>query len=123
MSGRAARIGAMQDDGTPDTSPTPPPTHVTVADDRDQQVFVARLDDGRTAGGAYYERSEGVVVFTHTEVDPAFEGQGIGSQLAAGALDQVRAGGEKIVPLCPFIKAYVRRHPEYADLLAHPAAR
>ncbi|MFD6176306.1 MULTISPECIES: GNAT family N-acetyltransferase [unclassified Isoptericola] len=107
------------------------PTHVTVVDDRDQQVFLARLDDGRTAGGAYYERTDGdgsagdgsagVVVFTHTEVDPAFEGQGIGSQLAAGALAQVREAGEKIVPLCPFIKAYVQRHPEHADLLAHPA--
>lgn len=101
-------------------------TPITVVDDRENQVFLARLDDGRRAGGAYYERKGGdegssVVVFTHTEVDPAFEGQGIGSQLAAGALDQVRAAGEKIVPLCPFIKAYVQRHPEYADLLAHPA--
>jgi len=101
-------------------------TPVTVVDDRAQQVFLARLDDGRTAGGAYYERTDGdgstgVVVFTHTEVDPAFEGQGIGSQLAAGALAQVREAGAKIVPLCPFIKAYVQRHPEYADLLAHPA--
>ncbi|SKC80891.1 GNAT family N-acetyltransferase [Krasilnikoviella flava] len=100
---------------------TDSPTPVTVVDDRDQQVFLARLDDGRTAGGAYYERTDGVVVFTHTEVDPAFEGQGIGSQLAAGALAQVRDAGEKIVPLCPFIKAYVRRHPEQADLLAHSA--
>ncbi|MFC8599454.1 MULTISPECIES: GNAT family N-acetyltransferase [unclassified Isoptericola] len=97
------------------------PTHVTVVEDPDQQVFLARLDDGRTAGGAYYELAEGAVVFTHTEVDPAFEGQGIGSQLAAGALAQVRAAGKKIVPLCPFIKAYVQRHPEHADLLAHPA--
>ncbi|HWV78594.1 MAG TPA: GNAT family N-acetyltransferase [Isoptericola sp.] len=101
------------------------PTPVTVVDDRENQVFLARLDDGRRAGGAYYERrgdaGSAVVVFTHTEVDPEFEGRGIGSQLAAGALDQVRAAGEKIVPLCPFIKAYVQRHPEYADLLAHPA--
>jgi len=115
MSGATARMGAMN----------ATPAAVTVVHDRDNQVFLARLDDGRRAGGAYYERSDdagaGIVVFTHTEVDPAFEGQGIGSQLAAGALDQVRAAGEKIVALCPFIKAYVQRHAEYADLLAHPA--
>jgi len=96
-------------------------TPVTVTDDRDGPVFVARLEDGTVAGGAYYERAAGVVTFTHTEVDPAHEGQGIGSQLAAAALDRVRADGEKVVPLCPFIKAYVQRHREYADLLAHPA--
>jgi predicted GNAT family acetyltransferase len=91
--------------------------HVTVVDDPAEQVFLARLEDGTTAGGAYYRRAGGVVTFTHTEVDPAYEGRGIGSQLAAGALAQVRAAGETIVPLCPFIKAYVQRHPEYADLL------
>ncbi len=89
---------------------------ITVVDDPQEQVFRARFEDGTDAGGAYYERSGGVVTFTHTEVDPAYEGQGIGSQLAAGALDQVRAAGETIVPLCSFIKKYVERHPEYADL-------
>lgn len=93
-------------------------TDVTVVDDPEREVFVARLDDGTSAGGAYYQRRDGVVTFTHTEVDPAYEGRGVGSQLARGALDQVRAAGERIVPLCPFIKAYVRRHPEYEDLLA-----
>jgi predicted GNAT family acetyltransferase len=91
--------------------------HVTVTDDAARQVFVATLDDGTVAGGAYYERHAGVVIFTHTEVDPAFEGQGIGSQLAAGALGLVRDAGAKIVPLCPFIRAYVGKHPEYDDLL------
>jgi predicted GNAT family acetyltransferase len=56
-------------------------------------------------------------VFTHTEVDPAFEGHGIGSALAAGALDDARRRGLVVVPSCPFIRAYITRHPEYADLL------
>ncbi|MEN5072525.1 GNAT family N-acetyltransferase [Isoptericola cucumis] len=91
---------------------------ITVVDDRENQVFLARLPDGSSAGGAYYRRSGGVVTFTHTEVDPAYEGRGIGSQLAAGALGHVRDAGETFVPLCPFIKAYAERHPEYADLRA-----
>jgi uncharacterized protein len=92
--------------------------HVTVLDDPERQVFLAVLDDGTEAGGAYYRRRNGVVTFTHTEIDPAFEGQGIGSQLAAGALTMVRDAGQRFVPLCPFIRAYVERHPEYDDLRA-----
>jgi predicted GNAT family acetyltransferase len=91
--------------------------HVTVTDDPEREAFVATLDDGTEAGDAYYQRHAGVVIFTHTEVDPAFEGRGIGSQLAGGALDLVRRAGEKIVPLCPFIRAYVGKHPQYDDLL------
>jgi len=91
--------------------------HVTVTDDPGRHVFVARLDDGTEAGGAYYQRHAGVVIFTHTEVDPAFEGKGIGSQLAAGALGLVRDAGATTVPLCPFIRAYMGKHPEYDDLL------
>ena len=53
----------------------------------------------------------------HTEIDPAFEGKGLGSALARGALDAERTRGEPIVPLCPFIRQYIDRHPEYADLV------
>ncbi|GAA1978452.1 hypothetical protein GCM10009718_13840 [Isoptericola halotolerans] len=91
---------------------------VTVREDGSRRVFLALLDDGTEAGGAYYRRRDGVVTFTHTEISPDLEGQGIGSALAAGALDQVRAAGERIVTLCPFVKAYVERHPEYQDLRA-----
>ncbi|MCE7946859.1 MAG: N-acetyltransferase [Chloroflexi bacterium CFX4] len=53
------------------------------------------------------------IVFTHTEVPPALEGQGVGSRLAKHALDYAVENGLKIQPLCPFIAAYIRRHPEY----------
>ena len=56
------------------------------------------------------------MIFTHAEVAPAFEGRGVGSALAAGALDRVWESGERVVALCPFIRAYVERHPEYEDL-------
>ncbi len=94
--------------------------HVTVSDDPSRPAFVAVLDDGTVAGGAYYHRRGTVVTFTHTEVDPSFEGQGIGSRIAAEALAQIRADGETVVPLCPFIRAYMAKHPEHDDLLAGP---
>lgn len=65
----------------------------------------------------YYKLSDGVVTFVHTEVPKELEGKGIGSKLINGALDQVRAGGLKVVPQCPFVKAYIEKHAEYADLL------
>lgn len=54
------------------------------------------------------------IVFTHTEVPPALEGQGVGNRLAKHVLDYALENGLKIQPLCPFIAAYIRRHPEYA---------
>ena len=66
---------------------------------------------------SYYHLSDGVITFTHTEVPKELEGKGIGSRLVKGALDQVRANGLKVVPQCPFVKGYIGKHPEYADLL------
>ncbi|TFI57715.1 N-acetyltransferase [Sphingomonas parva] len=67
---------------------------------------------------AEYRLEEDRIVFTHTMVPPALEGQGIGSRLVRGALDQVRARGLKVVPRCPFVRAYIERHEEMQDLLA-----
>lgn len=80
--------------------------------------YEVRLD-GTLAGFAQYRLNGRRTVFTHTEIDPAFEGRGLGSALARGALDEVRAAGRSAVPLCPFIKAYIDKHPEYQDLLVH----
>jgi predicted GNAT family acetyltransferase len=73
--------------------------------------------DGELAGVAVYEPREDAVVFTHTEVDDRFEGHGVGSTLARRALDDVRAAHRSVVPLCPFIKAWIDKHPDYQDLL------
>lgn len=76
------------------------------------------LVDGEPAGFAAYDLDETRIVFTHTEVDDRFEGQGVGSALARFALDAVRAdGGRDVVPSCPFIKGWIDRHPAYADLV------
>jgi predicted GNAT family acetyltransferase len=73
---------------------------------------------GTLVGRAVYRTEPGRVVITHTEVEPELQGQGMAQLLAAGALDQVRASGRQVVPRCPFIAAYIRSHPEYADLVA-----
>ncbi len=72
--------------------------------------------DGHIAA-AYYELSGNVITFTHTEVPTELGGKGIGSKLVKGALDQVRARGLRVVAQCPFVKAYIGKHPEYADLV------
>jgi uncharacterized protein len=73
--------------------------------------------DGHVAV-AHYHLSGGVITFTHTEVPKALAGRGIGSMLARGALDHVRANGLKVIAQCEFIAGYLGKHPEYADLLA-----
>ncbi|RFU21853.1 GNAT family N-acetyltransferase [Geodermatophilus marinus] len=74
-------------------------------------------DGDRVLGLAAYQRRDDRVVFTHTEVDPEQEGSGVGSTLVRGALDQVRAAGLRAVPRCPFVRAWIERHPDYADLV------
>lgn len=85
--------------------------------DEDAKRYEARVD-GELAGAAYFDAADDLIVFTHTEVDDAYEGQGVGSALARGALDDVRAGGRrKVVARCKFIKSWIDRHPDYQDLL------
>ena len=79
--------------------------------------------DGALAGHADYHDNGEVRVFVHTEVDDAYEGQGVGSALAKGALEDVRASGRTLVPRCPFIAAYIERHPEYAGLVSSQGSR
>ncbi|MGA7804743.1 GNAT family N-acetyltransferase, partial [Bradyrhizobium sp.] len=58
-----------------------------------------------------------VITFIHTEVPPELGGQGVGSRLLQGALDQIRATEMKVIAACPFVKAWIGAHPEYKDLL------
>jgi predicted GNAT family acetyltransferase len=71
--------------------------------------------DGHTAV-SYYKVTDGVVTFMHTEVPAELGGKGVGSKLIAGALDLARADGLKVVARCPFVKAFLDKHPEYKDL-------
>ena len=88
----------------------------TVTDNPVAARFEARID-GRLAGFAEYQLTDALIVFTHTEVDPAFEGQGVGSAIARFALDQVMEDDtRKALPVCPFIKGWIQRHPEYLPI-------
>jgi uncharacterized protein len=74
--------------------------------------------DGELAGIVTYQTGPGRIVFVHTEVMPAFEGHGVGGRLAKAVLDVARERGLRVVARCPFIAEYIRRHPDYEDLLA-----
>jgi len=90
---------------------------VQVFDNPAEERYEAQVD-GAVAGEAYYKVAPGRITFLHTEVDPEFEGRGIGSLLAKDALDDARKKGLRVVARCPFIARYIREHPEYQDLLA-----
>jgi uncharacterized protein len=85
-----------------------------VIDNRDAARFEI-IVDGTVAGFAKYKLREAEIVFLHTEVKDEFEGQGIGGELARAALVAARDAGLTVVPQCPFISSYIRRHPEYLD--------
>ena len=89
---------------------------ITVTDVPEAGRYEARAED-RVLGLAAYQRQGDQVVFTHTEVDPDAEGGGVGSTLVRGALDDVRAHGLRVVPRCSFVRGYIERHPDYADLV------
>ena len=63
-------------------------------------------------------QSKDRIFLTHTEVAPELEGRGVGSSLVRRTLDQIREAQLQLAPLCPFVAAYIKRHPEYQDILA-----
>ena len=86
-----------------------------VVDNAQSQRYEIRRD-GQVLGFAAYQKANRLIVFTHTEIEPGLEGQGIGSQLVRGALDDVRAQGLPVLPICPFVQEWMSRHPDYLDL-------
>jgi hypothetical protein len=107
---RAAKIGMVTAERDIDA---------TVRDDPQNHRYLLEVD-GEVVGVAVYHLRGNRYFFVHTEIDPEHEGEGLGSTLARGALDDVRAMGMKIVPLCPFMASYIERHPEYVELVDQP---
>ena len=93
------------------------PNDLEIQNNEAGQQFEANVDGDLAF--VEYRRSGNKLVLVHTEVPEALEGRGIGSQLAHAALEYARAQGLGVVPLCPFVASYIRRHPEYQDLV-HP---
>jgi predicted GNAT family acetyltransferase len=87
-----------------------------VADNPAEQRFEVFADD-ELAGASYYRMEGEALAFTHTEVDDEYEGEGVGSELAARALDEVKERGLDVLPHCDFIRGYIERHEEYLELV------
>jgi predicted GNAT family acetyltransferase len=90
---------------------------LTVTDVPEQSRYEARTDDGAVAGILMYKQADRLLVITHTEVEPEYEGQGVGGGLVQGVLDDVRRRELRVLPICPFTKAWIERHPDYQDLV------
>jgi uncharacterized protein len=93
---------------------------IEVSNNTELSRYEAHID-GQLAGFAEYHLRSSSIVFTHTEVDDAFEGHGVGGTLVRKSLDEIRAAGVyDVVPLCPFYKAWLEKHPDYQDLIHQP---
>jgi predicted GNAT family acetyltransferase len=93
---------------------------VTVVRRPDERRYELLVGGGHAGELAYRERAGNVVALVHTEVDPTLRRRGLGSALVAAALEDARARALRVEPVCPFVAAYLRRHPGYGDLLAEP---
>jgi uncharacterized protein len=92
-------------------------TKAEVHDNPFEERYEIRLD-GRTAGFTLYKSKPNLIAFLHTEVDPSLEGQGLGSRLIGFALEDARERGLEVLPFCPFVNGFIRRHrAEYIELV------
>ncbi|TDC21706.1 N-acetyltransferase [Micromonospora sp. 15K316] len=89
----------------------------TVTDVPERDRFEARDETGALAGIVTYQLTGTIIAYTHTEVDPDFEGKGVGATLARAVMDDARARGRTVVPICPFIAKWLTRHPEYEEIV------
>lgn len=88
----------------------------------DEKNRYEATENGEVLGFADFRPVGNAVMLPHTEVSPQHEGQGVGSALAEFALNDVKAQGKQVVPMCPFIASYIREHPQYTELV-HPEQR
>jgi predicted GNAT family acetyltransferase len=88
-----------------------------VRDEPELGRYEARSPEGLAGFTRYDQGGDGLFVFTHTEVLPAYEGQGVGGTLVRGALDDVRRRGGRVEARCTFVRSWLDRHPDYQDLV------
>jgi uncharacterized protein len=101
-------------------SSSTPAAVTAVTDDPEQSRYELRVA-GELAGFLTYQRRGEQISLIHTEVEPHFQGKGLATHLARFSLDDARKRGLAVLPFCPYVNSWIRKHPEYADLV--PADR
>ena len=91
---------------------------ITVIEVPERERFEARDEAGEVAGVLTYQLTGSIIAYTHTKVDPRFEGQGVGSALVRAAMDDARGKNRTVVPICPFVSGWLDEHPDYEKLVA-----
>jgi predicted GNAT family acetyltransferase len=89
----------------------------TVTDVPERERFEARDEAGELAGVLTYQLTGNIIAYTHTRVEPAFEGHGAGTVLVRTGMDDARAKGRMVVPICPFLKSWLDEHQEYEPIV------
>ena len=92
---------------------------ITITDVAAKERFEARDAEGELAGFVTYQLTDNIIVYTHTQTEPSHQGQGVAGQLARFVMDDARAKGRTVVPICPYIGQWLGKHPEYAETVAH----
>jgi predicted GNAT family acetyltransferase len=95
----------------------------TVTDVPDKERFEARTEAGDLAGVLTYQLTGAIVAYTHTKVEPEYEGHGAGSALVEAAMDDAKAKGRLVVPICPFVSKWLESHTEYEPIVARSTKR
>lgn len=103
---------------------TPPDETIEVVHQPEQRRFAITVN-GELAGFTEYREREGgqVLDYVHTEIDPAFGGRGLGGRLVAEAMERTRDLGRAIIPHCPFVAAWLKKHPEFSGDVRWPEER
>ncbi len=96
---------------------------ISVTDVPERERFEARDEGGALLGLLTYQLTGGIIAYTHTRVEPDQEGHGVGSVLAKAAMDDASARGRTVVPICPFLSAWLEDHHEYDAILARRTRR
>jgi len=104
---------------TPDLPPSGEAADGTVVWNNTHELqYELLLTDGRRIGTIRYRLEPDAVALVHTDIDPAYEHHGFGTRLVAAALRDLRNRGKSVIPVCPLVADYIRRHPKDADLVA-----
>jgi len=93
-----------------------------VVQDNAVELRYELVDGGEVVGLIRYRREPGAIALVHTDVDPDLEGTGAAQELVVGALEDIRSRGLRVIPVCPYVRSWIDRHPAYADLVVDDPA-